>query len=98
MTLQGNDYFELIWPRLCALVTIPYSKAQTSPYAHPAVLRTIPPFLLLQDTRAIPLTKLSKGAFMSLHVQLIISSKLVADDKMFGPHDPGEVQGLESLK
>lgn len=51
LTLQGGGYFELIWAATSALVTIPYTPEQTSPYAHPAVPSTI---LTVSFVSAIP--------------------------------------------
>lgn len=51
LSMQGEDYFELMWATTSTLVTIPYSAAQTSPYAHPAVPSTI---LTVSFVSAIP--------------------------------------------
>lgn len=51
LTMQGGDYFELIWASTSALVTIPYSPEQVSPYPHPAVPSTI---LTVSFVSAIP--------------------------------------------
>lgn len=51
LSMQGGDYFELMWATTSTLVTIPYSAAQTSPYVHPAVPSTI---LTVSFVSAIP--------------------------------------------
>lgn len=51
LSINSNDYFELMWATNSTLVTIPATAAQTSPYARPAVPSTI---LTVAFVSAIP--------------------------------------------
>lgn len=51
LSMQGGDYFELMWATNSTAVTIPASVAQTSPYVRPAVPSTI---LTVAFVSAIP--------------------------------------------